>query len=135
MYCYTFSLDLHVLGTPPALILSQDQTLNLIRSLIVHTYDRTLIKLTFAYAFSFQRAWLFGLKLVVKIGVKKTASICLAAIFFCQPPATFTSPGTSDNYRRRASECQRISESCCGDGKGFRGGIRIAEFGIRVSEW
>ena len=29
MYCYThiFSFDLHVLGTPPALILSQDQTL------------------------------------------------------------------------------------------------------------
>ena len=25
-----FSLDLHVLGTPPAFILSQDQTLNLI---------------------------------------------------------------------------------------------------------
>ena len=25
----TFSFDLHVLGTPPALILSQDQTLNL----------------------------------------------------------------------------------------------------------
>ena len=29
MYCYTFSLDLHVLGMPPALILSQDQTLML----------------------------------------------------------------------------------------------------------
>ena len=26
----SFSLDLHVLGTPPAFILSQDQTLNLI---------------------------------------------------------------------------------------------------------
>ena len=28
MDCSTFSFDLHVLGTPPALILSQDQTLN-----------------------------------------------------------------------------------------------------------
>ena len=27
MDCSTFSFDLHVLGTPPALILSQDQTL------------------------------------------------------------------------------------------------------------
>ena len=27
MYCYTFSLDLHVLGAPPAFVLSQDQTL------------------------------------------------------------------------------------------------------------
>ena len=27
MVCSTFSFDLHVLGTPPALILSQDQTL------------------------------------------------------------------------------------------------------------
>ena len=29
MDCSTFSFDLHVLGTPPALILSQDQTLKL----------------------------------------------------------------------------------------------------------
>ena len=29
MDCSTFSFDLHVLGTPPALILSQDQTLML----------------------------------------------------------------------------------------------------------
>ena len=28
--CPTFSFDLHVLGTPPAFILSQDQTLQLI---------------------------------------------------------------------------------------------------------
>ena len=27
VYCYTFSLDLHVLGAPPAFVLSQDQTL------------------------------------------------------------------------------------------------------------
>jgi hypothetical protein len=27
-YSINFSLDLHVLGTPPAFILSQDQTLN-----------------------------------------------------------------------------------------------------------
>jgi hypothetical protein len=27
MDCSTFAFDLHVLGTPPALILSQDQTL------------------------------------------------------------------------------------------------------------
>ena len=30
MDCSTFAFDLHVLGTPPALILSQDQTLMLI---------------------------------------------------------------------------------------------------------
>jgi hypothetical protein len=29
MDCSTFAFDLHVLGTPPALILSQDQTLKL----------------------------------------------------------------------------------------------------------
>ena len=29
MDCSTFAFDLHVLGTPPALILSQDQTLML----------------------------------------------------------------------------------------------------------
>ena len=33
MDCSTFAFDLHVLGTPPALILSQDQTLMLIRCL------------------------------------------------------------------------------------------------------
>ena|GEM_PF-4607573 len=27
MYCYTFTFDLHVLGAPPAFVLSQDQTL------------------------------------------------------------------------------------------------------------
>jgi hypothetical protein len=32
MDCSTFAFDLHVLGTPPALILSQDQTLMLILS-------------------------------------------------------------------------------------------------------
>ena len=32
MDCSTFAFDLHVLGTPPALILSQDQTLMLIGS-------------------------------------------------------------------------------------------------------
>ena len=31
MDCSTFAFDLHVLGTPPALILSQDQTLMLKR--------------------------------------------------------------------------------------------------------
>src|SRR5262245_24399947 len=29
MYCYTFAFDLHVLSTPPAFTLSQDQTLQL----------------------------------------------------------------------------------------------------------
>ena len=37
MYCY-ISIDLHVLGTPPAFILSQDQTLHLISSSIVTAY-------------------------------------------------------------------------------------------------
>ena len=34
MDCSTFSFDLHVLGTPPALILSQDQTLVYILKLL-----------------------------------------------------------------------------------------------------
>jgi hypothetical protein len=32
----TFALDLHVLSTPPAFVLSQDQTLHLLRNLYVH---------------------------------------------------------------------------------------------------
>jgi hypothetical protein len=35
MDCSTFAFDLHVLGTPPALILSQDQTLMLISLALV----------------------------------------------------------------------------------------------------
>jgi hypothetical protein len=36
MDCSTFAFDLHVLGTPPALILSQDQTLKLNLLALVH---------------------------------------------------------------------------------------------------
>ena len=38
-----FSLDLHVLGMPPALILSQDQTLQLIRSFFPNTQAHYLV--------------------------------------------------------------------------------------------
>ena len=45
MYCYTFSLDLHVLSAPPAFVLSQDQTLKKFRS-DAHTRAATSIHLT-----------------------------------------------------------------------------------------
>ena len=52
-----FSLNLHVLGTPPAFILSQDQTLILFVSYLHYIYSHThmklksvLIKLSFACA-------------------------------------------------------------------------------------
>ena len=38
MDCSTFAFDLHVLGTPPALILSQDQTLMLNSRASQHLY-------------------------------------------------------------------------------------------------
>ena len=39
MDCSTFAFDLHVLGTPPALILSQDQTL-MLKRLLTSTHFR-----------------------------------------------------------------------------------------------
>ena len=42
MDCSTFAFDLHVLGTPPALILSQDQTLKLKWSASAYGSRRTL---------------------------------------------------------------------------------------------
>ena len=58
------SIDLHVLGTPPAFILSQDQTLHLIDSYFtgISFYTSFLHKswrsfLCFIFLFSFQRAF------------------------------------------------------------------------------
>ena len=41
-YCYPLTFDLHVLGTPPAFILSQDQTLH--KELTEYQYHCTLIE-------------------------------------------------------------------------------------------
>ena len=66
-YCYPFLPDLHVLGTPPAFVLSQDQTLRRkvsnfvnVESDICSTTDRgkqgiNPAKLTRGYAHYFQR--------------------------------------------------------------------------------
>ena len=56
------SIDLHVLGTPPAFILSQDQTLHLIDSYSTGSFTSFLHKswrsfLCFIFLFSFQRAF------------------------------------------------------------------------------
>ena len=56
------SIDLHVLGTPPAFILSQDQTLHLIDSYSTGFFTSFLHKswrsfLCFIFLFSFQRAF------------------------------------------------------------------------------
>ena len=41
-YCYPFLLDLHVLGTPPAFVLSQDQTLRCIFYIYSNIFFTTL---------------------------------------------------------------------------------------------
>ena len=41
----SFSLDLHVLGTPPAFVLSQDQTLN--KNLLIVQINSDLVLLAF----------------------------------------------------------------------------------------
>ena len=45
MDCSTFAFDLHVLGTPPALILSQDQTLKLNSLFHLHPFGLRRINL------------------------------------------------------------------------------------------
>ena len=70
-----FSLDLHVLGTPPALILSQDQTLKIIlmRLTTVFALKTELTQdLNLLYVFCFQRT-LTALRPQTGFGVKKTA--------------------------------------------------------------
>jgi len=55
----SFSFDLHVLGTPPAFILSQDQTLRLNHRLVEPVFR--LRPVTAASLFSFQRASIFSI--------------------------------------------------------------------------
>ncbi len=49
----TFSFDLHVLGTPPAFVLSQDQTLQL-------NCEADLRRLRFSEARLLKEAWIFN---------------------------------------------------------------------------
>ena len=54
MYCY-ISLDLHVLGTPPAFILSQDQTLKIYLSFfLVYFFNFSVIDVVFVISSSTQ---------------------------------------------------------------------------------
>ena len=53
----TSSLDLHVLGTPPAFVLSQDQTLNKKFNLCSYSYKRIAgLLIVYYILFNFQRS-------------------------------------------------------------------------------
>ena len=54
------SLDLHVLGTPPAFVLSQDQTLNKKFNLCSYSYKRIAgLLIVYYILFNFQRPFSF----------------------------------------------------------------------------
>ena len=56
----TSSLDLHVLGTPPAFVLSQDQTLNKKFNLCSYSYKRIAgLLIVYYILFNFQRPFSF----------------------------------------------------------------------------
>ncbi len=108
-----FSLDLHVLGTPPALILSQDQTLKITCSLTVHATDRidsNIINVCVRFQFS-KSHWLLGLKLCF-LASKKPPSSAWRIAFSEHPSATFKPLGTSGNNTEGTSLCQTESHFC-----------------------
>jgi hypothetical protein len=78
-----FPLDLHVLGTPPAFILSQDRTLDKIRifktfRFLISSLDQTLI---LSASISYSLELLFSLEIVVNLLVRLVAYLICFCLF------------------------------------------------------
>ena len=82
------SYDLHVLGTPPAFILSQDQTLHLTCSLFLFILPLKAVRHSCRFVFLNRRDFLFSFQRSARVLVRFAFLLPVERLFIIPNPAT-----------------------------------------------